>query len=61
MCTEAVSGSAAIAGLDGGLEALEAGGPQLGEERLERLEALRAHHVEPPAALARGRRRALRP
>ena len=26
-------------------------GPQLGEERLERLEALRAHHVEPAATL----------
>src|SRR5512133_3601139 len=50
-CTEAVSGSAAIAGLDGVLEALQARGPQLGQERVERLEALRAHLVEPAPAL----------
>src|SRR3954468_14582370 len=50
-CTDAVSGSAAIVGLDGVLEALQARGPQLRQERLERLEALRTDLVEPAAAL----------
>src|SRR3954454_10692883 len=50
-CTDAVSGSAAIAGLDGVLEALQAPRPQLGQERLERLEALRTDLVEPAATL----------
>jgi hypothetical protein len=52
MWTVAVKGSAAIVGFDGVLQALQPGGPQLGEERLQRLEALRAHDVE--AALALG-------
>src|SRR5215469_14522683 len=62
MCTEAVTetpaGSPVIAGLHGLLEALQAVGPELGEEVPQRGEPLRAHHVQAPLAVRADRHQA---
>jgi len=47
----AVRGSAAIAGFDRRLEALQAGWPQLGEECLDRLQAFGTYQVEASLAV----------
>ena len=51
MCTEAVTGSAAIAGLHGLLEALQAVWPELGEEVAHRVEPFGADRVQAPLAV----------
>src|SRR5262244_957209 len=50
--------SPVIAGLHGLLQALQAVGPELGEEVPQRGEPLRAHHVEAPLAVRADRHQA---
>src|SRR5215471_19311010 len=58
MCTVAITGSVAIAGLYGFLEPLQAVGPELVEEIPQPREAFRADHVQPPLALRADRHQA---
>src|SRR6202035_1665790 len=51
MWTVVVTGSAAIAGLHGLLEATEAVWPEFGEEIAQPCQPFRAHHVKTPLAL----------
>src|SRR5215472_5493190 len=61
MCTVAMTGSAAIAGLYGFLQPLQAVGPELIEEIPQSREAFRAHHVQSPLALWADRHQACVP